>query len=207
MMLYLWLLFCLIIAYLIGSIPTSIWVGQYFYQKDVRQFGSGNPGASNTFRVLGRKPGTFVLLIDILKGALATSLIYFTAFNFDGNIIPWMLLAGFMAVLGHLYPIFAKFHGGKGVATLLGVILALHPYSALSALAVFIILLLTTRHVSVGSIGAALSYPAILFWVFKWDEPFLLNFALAMTLLVILTHRSNIKRLIKGQESKVNLFG
>lgn len=200
------LIICCIVAYLMGSIPTSIWIGKGYYGIDVREHGSQNPGASNTFRVLGRKTGIVVLLIDTLKGFLAVMLIYWFSGGYEGNLIPWQLLCGLLAVLGHLFPVFANFSGGKGVATLLGVVLALHPLSALAALALFLILLVATRQVAVGSIGGALLYPSILYWGFNWQEPFLLTFALLMAALVIVTHRSNIKRLVKGEENKVNLF-
>jgi len=144
----------LILAYLIGSVPTAVWIGKRFYSIDVREHGSGNAGATNTFRVLGKKAGIPVLLIDIFKGFVAVNLVYLQSkFGVD-DVIPLTnlkLAFGFASVIGHVFPIFAGFRGGKGIASLLGILLAIHPAGALCALGIFLLVLLTTKYVSLGS--------------------------------------------------------
>src|SRR5947208_4015578 len=142
-------IFTLICAYLCGSIPTAVWIGQAFYGVDVREYGSGNAGATNTFRVLGKKAGIPVMLLDILKGWTATNLAYFIGVSTTGalNSIAYTnyeLALGIAAVMGHLFPVFAVFRGGKGVATLFGMVLAVHLHDALLCVAVFIIVLMIT---------------------------------------------------------------
>src|SRR3954465_10732964 len=153
----------LILAYLCGSIPTAVWIGLAFYDIDVREYGSGNAGATNTFRVLGKKAGIPVMLLDILKGWTATNLAYFIGVSTTGpsNSIAYTnyaLALGIAAVMGHLFPIFAGFRGGKGVATLFGMILAIHFHAALLCVIVFILVLLITRYVSLSSIVAGFTY-------------------------------------------------
>ena len=144
----------IVLAYLIGSIPTAIWISKYFFDIDIREYGSGNAGATNTFRVLGSKWGTFVMIVDVLKGVVATSLWILIPFylhdEFDRT--NFMVGLGLAAVLGHIFPVWADFRGGKGVATLFGMILAIQPTVALYCVGVFILVLYLTRFVSLSSI-------------------------------------------------------
>lgn len=199
-----------IVAYLLGSIPSAVWVGKAWYNIDVREHGSKNAGATNTFRVLGKKPGIVVLSIDIIKGALATFLPFIilqSALKIENDhIIQIQLLAAIFAVVGHVFPIFAQFKGGKGVATSLGVIIGLQPLAALICVVLFLIVFILFQFVSLGAIVAALSFPLIIRFVIQEDSNWLLSFSVLLSFLVIFAHRKNIGRLIKGEESKMNLF-
>jgi glycerol-3-phosphate acyltransferase PlsY len=202
------IIFLAILAYLIGSLPSSVWIGKAFYDKDVRDFGSGNAGATNTFRVLGTSTGFVVLFLDIVKGITASSLVLFLSALEPGSekFINLQLLFGLSAVLGHIFPLYEKFRGGKGIATLFGMLIAILYLLALVCLALFVVVLLLTRYVSLSSILAAISFPLLMIFVFKRDEPLLIVFGIAAAVLVILTHQKNIKRLINGEESKAKLF-
>lgn len=195
----------LILAYLIGSIPTSVWVGRMFYKVDVRTKGSGNAGATNTIRVLGLKAGIPVLAFDIFKGWGAVYLSRFASFqpgNFPDRIDLGIMLA-MAAVLGHVFPVYVGFRGGKGIATLFGVGLALFPLSALIVLGIFLIVFLSTRIVSLSSITAAISFPVIeIFMLGQTEYPSLMILSLLVAVFVPLTHKKNIKRLLKGEENK-----
>ncbi len=196
----------LIIAYLLGSIPTAIWVGKRFYGLDVREHGSKNAGATNTFRVLGKKPGIIVLLIDILKGFLAVSLLVWTTKNVHEDTRAYLLIvAAILTVVGHIYPVFAQFRGGKGVATSLGVILGLYPAAGAICVIVFIITFLISKYVSLGAIVASIIFPIIVNFIL--DTSFELKaFSWVLAALVIYKHKLNIKRLISGTENKMNVF-
>jgi acyl phosphate:glycerol-3-phosphate acyltransferase len=200
----------LIVAYLFGSIPTAVWIGKAFYGIDVREYGSGNAGATNTFRVLGKKAGIPVMLIDILKGFTATSLVYFIGMSTTGGIhlqINYKLALGIAAVMGHLFPVFAGFRGGKGIATLFGMVLAVNLQAALLCVIVFIIVLLITRYVSLGSIMGGFAYLIGVTFYFNNDtNNLVVIFGMCICLLILVTHQKNIERLLKGKESKVNLF-
>jgi len=199
--------FLIILAYLIGSIPTAVWWGKRFYGIDVREFGSGNAGATNTFRVLGKKAGIPVLLIDITKGSLATLLGYFSLFEVNSNeFVNLQLGLGIAALVGHVFPIFAGFRGGKGVATILGVVICLAPISSLLVLIVFLTILLLTRFVSLSSMSAGISFPFMLHFVMKNENETLQIFSILVAVLLVITHKKNISRLLKRQESKVVLF-
>lgn len=194
-------------AYFLGSIPTAVWLGRAKYDLDVREHGSNNAGATNTFRVLGKKAGRVVLTIDILKGMLAVLIPYFVLpveFS-DPHLTHIQLVASFMAVLGHVFPIFAGFKGGKGVATSLGVIVGLQPLAAGICLLVFLIVFVTTQYVSLGSISAAIVFSGCL-WLFPINTLALPIFGSLLAFIVIFAHRKNVKRLIDGTESKMNLF-
>lgn len=194
-------------AYFLGSIPTSVWIGKRFYGIDVREFGSGNAGATNTFRVLGKRAGIPVLIIDILKGYLATLLAFLSSFQFDSNpFINLQLSLGIAAIVGHVFPIFAGFRGGKGVATILGVVICLTPITSALVLIVFLIVLISTRYVSLSSIIAGVSFPIFLNIVLKNQNQTLLVFSVIVSFLLLITHKKNITRLIKKQESKIKLF-
>lgn len=198
-----------ILAYLLGSIPSAVWVGKALHGVDVREHGSGNAGATNTFRVLGKKAGIIVMAMDILKGLAAASLILFLGPKVEKESFQYVnlqLLFGFLAVIGHLFPIFAQFRGGKGIATLFGMILAIHYPAALLCLGFFLLVLYTTRYVSLGSILAAISFPVGLVYIFHEKTPLFVAFAISAALLVVLTHQKNIKKLVQGTENKANIL-
>jgi glycerol-3-phosphate acyltransferase PlsY len=196
-------------AYLIGSIPTAVWVGRAWFGIDVREHGSKNAGATNTFRVLGKKSGVFVLLIDVVKGVLAVvlpiiiwqedTLVYgFTADRLQ-------ILAAIAAVVGHILPVFAGFRGGKGVATSLGVMIGILPLSAAVCLGVFIAVFIASKYVSLSAICAAFCFPlTVLFIEPQREEMFF--FSIVLSLAVVWAHKKNIRRLLKGEENKMNLF-
>lgn len=194
----------LVASYLLGSIPTSVWVGKLFYKIDVREHGSGNAGATNTVRVLGYKAGIPVMIFDIAKGwfpVFAAS--KFINWELTGtNIIYVQIAFGIAAVLGHVYPIYIKFRGGKGVGTFAGVALGLFPYAFLSSLIVFIIVVYITRFVSLGSISAAVAFPIFLILVFENYSVPLIGLGVFASFFIIFTHRKNIRRLLDGKENK-----
>ncbi|HBX52238.1 MAG: acyl-phosphate glycerol 3-phosphate acyltransferase [Bacteroidetes bacterium RIFOXYA12_FULL_35_11] len=196
------------IAYLLGSIPTSVWVGKLFYGIDIRQHGSGNPGATNTFRVLGIKAGIPVLIFDTFKGWFAVKLSLLIIFYEPGTnqFVNYQILLGVCAVIGHIFPVFAKFKGGKGVATLLGMVVAIQPYPALAALGIFVITLLLSRYVSLSSMLSGIAFPFLVIFFFKIELLSLIVFSAVVSILLIVTHRKNIVRLINGNELKANLF-
>jgi glycerol-3-phosphate acyltransferase PlsY len=197
----------LVTAYLLGSIPSAVWWGKRYYGIDVREFGSGNAGATNTFRVLGKKAGIPVLFIDIVKGTAAVLLAFLSPFVFESNqFVNLQLGLGIAALVGHVFPIFAGFRGGKGVATILGIVICLTPITSLMVLGVFLIVLLATRYVSLSSMTAGLSFPFFLNIILKNQNQTLLIFSLFVAVLLILTHKKNIARLLKSQETKVKLF-
>ena len=196
------------VAYLLGSVPTAVWLGRVKYGVDVRQHGSKNAGATNTFRVLGKKPGVIVLSIDVLKGVTAVLLPFLMGvgtWNSD-HMIHVKLVCALLAVFGHVFPIFANFNGGKGVATSLGVIIGVHPPAALICIALFLITFLISNFVSLGAIVASLSFPISIMVVFRETSAWLITFSIVLSLAVIFAHRKNIVRLINGEESKMNLF-
>jgi glycerol-3-phosphate acyltransferase PlsY len=197
-----------IIAYIIGSIPSSIWIGKSYFGKDVRDFGSGNAGATNTFRVLGKRAGIIVLLLDILKGVTAASLILYmpSVSQETDQYVNLQLLFGILAVLGHIFPVFENFNGGKGIATLFGMLIGIHYILAVACVALFIIVLLLTRYVSLSSILATISFPILTIYIFNRDEPLFIAFGIAAALMVVITHKKNIVRLLNGEETKANLF-
>jgi glycerol-3-phosphate acyltransferase PlsY len=201
-----------ILAYLLGSIPTAVWYSKTFHGFDVREQGSGNAGATNTFRVLGAKAGAIVFVFDALKAYIATQLacvlLGLSVIEPGKEYAIFQLSLGMTAVMGHVFPCFAKFKGGKGVASLLGMVLAIHPSAALLCLGVFIVVFAITRYVSLGSIIAAIVYSSIMFtpW-FKPEQQIIVFFAFAMSTLLILTHKKNIRRLIDGTENKIEFKG
>ena len=193
-------------AYLLGSIPTAVWIGKFFYKMDVREYGSGNAGATNTFRVLGKRAGIPVLMIDVMKGFAAVSLAYLSNYTKGSNqIINLQLVLGIASLVGHIFPIFASFRGGKGIATLLGIILAVHLYAALISMGIFIVVFLISKYVSLGSIIAAISFPVIVIVVFQTKVPSLIIFSILIAIMVLITHQKNIERLIRREETKTSL--
>jgi glycerol-3-phosphate acyltransferase PlsY len=204
---------CALMAYLLGSIPSAIWVGRKFYGIDVREHGSGNAGATNVFRVLGKGPGTVVLLMDIVKGYLAVVLAYMMENHLYLEGIPnasnsWFfpVVFGVLSVIGHMLPVFAKFKGGKGVATLFGIIIALDPRVAGLALLVFVLVNIVTGYVSVGSLMAGLSIPVLFLQVFGYRDMSIVVFGVSVGVLIVYTHRKNIKRLMAGEETKSRIL-
>ncbi|MGZ8511408.1 MAG: glycerol-3-phosphate 1-O-acyltransferase PlsY [Chitinophagaceae bacterium] len=198
-------LLVIVLAYLIGSIPTSVWVSRYFFGIDIREYGSGNAGATNTFRVLGPKWGTVVMIVDMLKGTAAVSLVLLLPQYADNEtlFLNLQICLCLAAVLGHIFPIWAEFRGGKGVATLFGLVLGISPWTALSCSGVFLLVLFLTRFVSLSSILASIAFPIFILVIFNVDNPIYRVFAIAVALMVILTHQKNIGRLLRGSESKV----
>ncbi len=201
----------LLFAYLFGSIPTAVWIGQAFYGIDVREYGSGNAGATNTFRVLGKKAGIAVMFLDIFKGYTATNLAYLIGLSVTGpqnsvQFVNYQLALGITAVMGHLFPVFAGFRGGKGIATLFGMILAVQPQAAMLCVLTFVIVLMISKYVSLSSILAGFSFPLSVIFIFQSPIRSVLLYGMSICVLILVTHQKNIERLLKGKESKVNLF-
>lgn len=200
-------LLLLLVAYILGSIPTAVWVGKAFYKIDVREFGSGNAGATNVFRILGKKAGIPVLIIDVLKGFIAVSLAGYSLLEpGTSNFINLQLSLGVIALIGHIFPVFANFRGGKGIATLLGIIIAVYPFAAGASILIFLAVFLVSGIVSLGSITAAVFFPIIVIFILNIQNNSLIVFSLLITVMVIITHRKNIQRLIKKEEPKTKLI-
>jgi glycerol-3-phosphate acyltransferase PlsY len=200
-----------ILAYLLGSVPTAVWFGRAFHGIDVRDHGSGNPGATNTFRVLGKRAGIIVMLADIVKGMVATSLavpLMNLGYIPEANLITFKLIFGVIAVTGHIFSVFLNFKGGKGVATLLGMMIAIHYEVAIICIVIFILTLLVSKYVSLASIISALAFPSILTFIpkFKTSEPLLIIFGFFLFIVIVWTHQKNIRRIIDGEESKTHLI-
>ncbi len=192
-----WLIAIFPLAYLLGSVPSSVWLGKAIRGIDLRAHGSGNAGATNAFRVLGKPIGIAVLLLDAGKGYLAVQLS-----QLQHEILPdadsWMVLRiclALMAVTGHIFPLFAGFRGGKGVATIAGAGLALHPFAALAAMGIYLLVFIISKISALGSITAVLSYPVWVIWVFHTGSPALRIFSILVPVMVIITHRNNIRKL------------
>lgn len=199
-----------ILAYLVGSIPTAVWVGKWFYHIDVREYGSGNAGATNTIRVLGPKAGIPVFIIDVLKGFSAVELAYICGNDFHVGspsfhnefFAFFKIILAFVAIVGHVFPLFAGFRGGKGIATSLGVVLALLTYPALVTFGIFMIVLMITHYVSIGSMTASIIFPFLSYYVFDCNEWAYIVFSITVVIFIFFTHRKNIRRLRKGEEAK-----
>ena len=198
----------ILIAYLIGSIPTAFWVSRFFFDIDIREYGSGNSGATNTYRVLGAKWGTFVMIVDMIKAIVAVKLVFFLPYSFESDLylVNMQLGLGLAAVVGHIFPLWADFRGGKGVATLFGMVLGIQPNVALCCVGVFILVLYVTRWVSLSSILASVAFPVFILVIFNEPEKLYRVFAITVALLVLMTHQKNIGRLLKGSESKVPIL-
>lgn len=198
------LIAALVLAYLLGSVATAVWVGKIFHNIDVREHGSGNAGATNVIRVLGWGTGVPVLLLDVLKGWIASMLPVFFKLAGEGTALltDLQIAAGIAAVLGHIFPVFAGFRGGKGVATICGVMLAIHPAVTLSCLGVFLIVLFISSYVSLASMSAGMAFPFLLMLVFTTPSVVLRIFSVVVAAALLFTHRKNIKRLLRGKESK-----
>jgi glycerol-3-phosphate acyltransferase PlsY len=201
-------LLLIVLAYLIGSIPTAVWVSRYFFDIDIRDYGSGNAGATNTYRVLGPKWGTYVMIVDMLKAIVAVKLAFFLpdAHEYELYLINLQIGLGLAAVVGHIFPIWANFRGGKGVASLFGMVLGIQPNVALCCVGIFIVVLFLTRWVSLSSILASIAFPVFILLIFNEPEHLYRIFAVIVALAVIFTHQKNIGRLLKGNESKVPIL-
>jgi len=198
----------IIIAYLIGSIPASIWIGRRYYGVDIRTAGSGNAGATNTIRVLGTKIGLAVLVIDMAKGWFAVYLAYiFTdpqyMITHPETFIWFQILLGVSATIGHIFPIYINFKGGKGVATTVGVGIGLLPQAVLLTAVVFFSVLFISRYVSFASIASAIAFPLVVIFIVNSDSLSLNILSIAIGIFIPIMHHKNIKRLIKGEESKL----
>jgi glycerol-3-phosphate acyltransferase PlsY len=203
------LLTIIFLGYILGSIPTAVWVGKAFHNLDIREHGSKNAGATNTFRVLGKRYGWLVLFIDVSKGVLAACLPHFFAdmlVGYKDEFLILQLCGAFSAVVGHVFPLFANFRGGKGVATSLGIVIGINPYAAMVCLAIFLVVFLSSRYVSLGAIISALCFPFISYFMINEDARIMIVFTVVLGVMVILAHRKNIDRLWKGEENKMNLF-
>lgn len=194
-----------VLAYLLGSIPSAVWYGKIFHKIDVRQHGSGNAGATNTLRTLGNKAGFIVFFLDFLKGFIATKLPALTFLkdtNDVSELFNYQILFGVLAVVGHVFPVFAGFKGGKGVAVLFAVLFAMDIRVALICLAVFILLVWITRYISVGSMVGALTSPIAVGYFYGLDQFGFLAFCSVIAIAVVYLHRPNIKRLLAGNENR-----
>lgn len=202
----------LIVAYLLGSIPSAVWIGRRYYGVDIREHGSKNAGATNMLRVLGYRAALPVFIIDFLKGFVAVSLMALLESRTDITaawLINCKIFAVAFAVLGHIFPVFASFKGGKGVSTLVGSITGIEPQLALLCFAIWLVVFLFTHYVSLSSIIAGCCFPIFVaifsFVVYSedgsWSLLFLL-FSVVVALLLVWTHRTNIKRLREGTEPR-----
>jgi acyl phosphate:glycerol-3-phosphate acyltransferase len=198
----------IVLAYMIGSIPTSVWVSRSFFGIDIRDYGSGNAGATNTYRVLGAKWGTFVMVVDMLKAIIAVKLAFLLPYSFESELylVNMQIGLGLAAVVGHIFPIWANFKGGKGVASLFGMVLGIQPNVALCCVGVFILVLFLTRWVSLSSILASIAFPVFILLIFNEPEHLYRVFALLVALLVLFTHQKNISRILNGNESKAPIL-
>lgn len=197
----------LVLAYLLGSVPTALWVSRIFFGIDIREHGSKNMGASNTFRVLGPRYGIFVLAVDMAKGMGAVALqplLRETAWMASEPAL-WQLLLGLSAVLGHVFPVFAAFRGGKGVATLFGMVLIIQPWIALVSVAAFLLVVLLTRFISLASLTGVAVFACCVWFAWKESDLWIKFFSVGAALLIVFLHRTNILRLLKGTENKLNL--
>jgi len=197
------------LAYLIGSIPTSVWIGRVFYNVDVRTKGSGNAGATNTIRVLGPRAGVPVLVFDIFKGWFAVFIsrfFYDPSLSFPPDLATFDFMLAVAAVTGHIFPVYVGFKGGKGIATILGVGIALYPMGALVAIIVFFIMAFSFQYISLASITASVTFPFVeIFILGHQDSIMLIILAISIGVFVPITHRKNISRLLKGEEAKFSL--
>jgi len=199
----------LVLAYLLGSIPSAVWMGKVVYGIDIRQHGSGNAGATNVIRVLGYKAGIPVMMFDVFKGWFA---VFITSLFPDQGMTPDQIIyveigAAVAAALGHVFPVFAGFRGGKGVGTMAGVGIYLFPWALLIVLGIFIAVLAISRYVSLSSCIAASAFPFTVVFITGEHHPGLVILSAFVAVFVLFTHRANISRLLKGQENKFNFRG
>ncbi len=192
------------IAYLLGSISTAVIVSKIMGKGDIRSSGSGNAGTTNTLRVLGKKAALFVAIGDFLKGALAIIIarVFYNIFNIEGDVLTVCCFSALGVVLGHIYPIFFGFKGGKGIMTSFATIVMLDWEIAVILIVIFIIIVAATKYVSLGSVLAGVMYPVLVI-MFHQDKPFFVALSVIICALVVYCHRANIKRLVRGTESKI----
>lgn len=210
----------ILLSYLLGSIPSSIWVGKLVKGVDIRNYGSGNAGATNTFRLLGWQPGVAVLLIDFFKGFVSSHWLSQLAYAIGSgpvalfdfwDVAPFLsIVCGLAAVIGHMFPLYAYFDGGKGMATAAGMLCGIEPISVGIAAIVFTIVMVASRYVSLASLVAAFVYPLMLVFFrysLGWDiDGSILIFASLVGIGIIIKHRGNIRRLLNGTENKISSF-
>ncbi|MBL6667670.1 MAG: glycerol-3-phosphate 1-O-acyltransferase PlsY [Crocinitomicaceae bacterium] len=197
------------IGYMLGSIPSAVWVGKFFHGIDIREHGSKNAGATNTFRVFGNKSGTIVLAMDILKGYAAASiplLLSHMYIGFKDEVLILQLTASFCAIMGHVFPVLAKFKGGKGVASTLGIIIAINPETAFICLGCFIVVFIVWKYVSLGAIVASVLFPFVSYFFMLEDARIMIIFSIMISLIVLFSHRKNMQRLLRGEENKMNFL-
>lgn len=202
-------LIVIFIGYILGSIPSAVWVGKLFHGIDIREHGSKNAGATNTFRVFGNKSGTIVLSIDILKGYTAASIPLFLSqiyLGFKDEVLILQLMASFFAIIGHVFPVLAKFKGGKGVASTLGIIIAINPETAFICLGCFIVVFVVWKYVSLGAIVASILFPFVSYFFMLEDARIMIIFSIVISLIVLFSHRKNMQRLFRGEENKMNFL-
>lgn len=193
-----------LLAYLAGSVPSAIWAGKLFHGIDIREHGSGNAGATNTIRVLGWKTGIPVLIADLGKGWLASSLPLFlhAAERGSDQLLIIQIVCGLVAIAGHVFPVLAGFRGGKGVATTFGVLLALQPWLTLACVGIFLVVLVISGYVSLSSIISAIAFPLLLMTLFHTESLLFKIFSVVIAVALVITHYQNIGRLIRGEEKK-----
>ena len=197
------------VGYMLGSIPSAVWVGQLFHGIDIRDYGSKNAGATNTFRVFGKKLGAIVLVIDVLKGYVAASIPLFLNqmyIGFKDEVLILQLIASFFVIIGHVLPVLAKFKGGKGVACTLGIIIAINPETAFICLGCFIIVFVVWKYVSLGAIVASVLFPFVSYFFMLEDARIMIIFSIVISLIVLFSHRKNMQRLLRGEENKMNFL-
>jgi glycerol-3-phosphate acyltransferase PlsY len=195
-----------VLAYLMGSFSSAVWIGKWFYDTDVRTQGSGNAGATNTIRVLGTKAGIIVMVLDVVKawGAVMLATVFAGGRLSPSLLVDYQIILGALAVLGHVFPVFTGFKGGKGVASLVGVIIALYPPLVfLYVLSWFALVFILTRYVSLASITASVLFAILAIFVFHEQNTYLIVLAALIAVFIPVTHHKNIKRLLKGEESKL----
>lgn len=196
-----------IIAYLLGSIPSAVWISKHYYGIDIREHGSKNAGATNVLRVLGRRAALPVFAIDVIKGFVAVSLAHFSMYMQGSEaMFTFKIVLVAAVILGHIFPVFAGFRGGKGVATLAGAVLGVYPPAVLLCLATFVIVLLFTYYVSLSSMTAGVMFPIYVTLVFGEKSYSLIIFSCVVAVLLLITHRKNIVRLLNHTESKTYII-
>lgn len=194
---------------MLGSIPSAVWVGKFFHGIDIREHGSKNAGATNTFRVFGNKSGTIVLAMDIIKGYAAASIPLLLSqmyIGFKDEVLILQLTASFCAIMGHVFPVLAKFKGGKGVASTLGIIIAINPETAFICLGCFIVVFIVWKYVSLGAIVASVLFPFVSYFFMLEDARIMIIFSIMISLIVLFSHRKNMQRLLRGEENKMNFL-
>ena len=194
---------------MLGSIPSAVWVGKFFHGIDIREHGSKNAGATNTFRVFGNKSGTIVLAMDILKGYAAASIPLLLSqmyIGFKDEVLILQLTASFCAIMGHVFPVLAKFKGGKGVASTLGIIIAINPETAFICLGCFVVVFIVWKYVSLGAIVASVLFPFVSYFFMLEDARIMIIFSIMISLIVLFSHRKNMQRLLRGEENKMNFL-